>query len=206
MQIEQVLAGYCGDTAKQAIQLRMRSGGQNLVNGSRLLARDAAGANPVVLLTLPGNVANAAAGSRILATSGIYSVVHGGSDFTLAQPIPDGYLAAGRLTFEASPTIYWSLAWGGASYTGSHLGAFDNDADGNFGPAFGSPLPFDAATTVRFPGAASAPSTSNSADYAVSADPATLTNNAGLDTVLGTCAFFDGFETGDDSAWAFSAP
>ena len=37
MQIEQALGGVCGDTSAQAIaqaiQLRMRSGGQNLVSG-----------------------------------------------------------------------------------------------------------------------------------------------------------------------------
>ncbi|MBI4578887.1 MAG: hypothetical protein HY718_04240, partial [Planctomycetes bacterium] len=69
MEIEQVIGGVNGDTTKQAIQLRMRSLGQNLVSGSRLVAYDATGANPVTLITFPSNVASGASGARILVTS-----------------------------------------------------------------------------------------------------------------------------------------
>ena len=209
MQIEQVLGGHCGDRGMQAIQLRMRGAGQNLVSGARLVAHDAAGNFPVVLLTMPSNVANSAAGSRILATSSIYAGVHGGQDFTLAQRIPDSYMAAGRLTFEAplpGAVIYWSFAWGDGSYTGPHTGAFDNDANANFGPAFGNSLLDETAQTIFFDGAAADPSTTNAADYAISADPATLTNNAGAGNPLEACTFFDGFESGDTSEWQGTSP
>src|SRR6266478_816038 len=45
MQIEQVIGGVDGDTSAQAIQLRMRSAGENLVSQARLVAFDATGAN-----------------------------------------------------------------------------------------------------------------------------------------------------------------
>lgn len=63
MQIEQVIGGVNGDTSAQAIQLRMRSIGQDLVAGTTLIAFDASGNNPITLLTLPSDVSNAAAGS-----------------------------------------------------------------------------------------------------------------------------------------------
>ena len=41
-QIEQVIGGVQGDVSQQAVQLRMRAGGQNQMQFSRLLAYDAA--------------------------------------------------------------------------------------------------------------------------------------------------------------------
>src|ERR1044072_9719056 len=66
MQIEQAVGGVCGDTSRQAIQLRMRFGDQEFVDGKQLKAWDAAGANPIVLLTFPGDVAVAHPGGRLL--------------------------------------------------------------------------------------------------------------------------------------------
>ncbi len=210
MQIEQVAGGFCGGTTAQAIQLRMRTVGQNLVQGARLVAHDATGSNPVVLIVFPSNVANASTGSRILITTAGFSSIAGGpaADFTLTNPIPASYLAAGRITFESpgGGLVYWSLAWGGANYTGSNAGQIDNDADGNFGPPFADPLPVGD-QALQFQGAASAQSTNNAADYALSASPATLTNNAGTAAALfGTCIFFDGLESGDTSGWSSTVP
>ena len=56
MQIEQVIGGVNGDTTAQAVQLRMRFAGQTKVGGSQLVAYDAAGNNPITLLTFPDNV------------------------------------------------------------------------------------------------------------------------------------------------------
>jgi uncharacterized repeat protein (TIGR01451 family) len=174
MKVEQAMGGVNGDTSQQVVQLRMRAAGQNLVGTfqARLIAHDAAGLNPVTLIVFPTDVTNAAQGTRIIA------------DFTMTAVIPPAYLAAGRLTFEdAFGTIYWSLAWGGGSYTGSNLGSTTNDPDGNFGPPFAGALPSATAQALRFSasdatGAAS--STSNAADYAVGA--AVLINNAGTST------------------------
>ena len=189
MQIEEVIGGVDGNTAAQAIQLRLRTGGQNGVAASSLWAADAAGLNRVLVLNIAGNVASGNLGDRVLLSTSAFNTLMGGSytpDFTLAAPLPASYLAAGRLTFEddlgsvATPgTIYWSLAWGGAGYTGSHTGSTTNDADGNFGPAFASALPTSSRQGVLFSGSAAALSTNNAADYALSAIPATVTKNNG---------------------------
>jgi uncharacterized repeat protein (TIGR01451 family) len=164
----------------------MRSTGQNLVgsNGARLRAWDAGGANPVTLIVFSSDVANAAQGDRILVVSPGFaagqSAISG--DFTMTSLIPASYLAAGRLTFESSTgTVLWSLAWGGAAYTGSSMGATTNDADGNFGPPFASALPSTSTQALRFTATdptGSALSTNNAADYGVTAGAAGFTNNA----------------------------
>ena len=205
MQIEQAVGGVCGATDRQAIQLRMRFSDQEFVAGKQLKAWDAAGANPIVLITFPNNVAVANQGSRILAVTDAMAAATGSHpDFTLSQRIPEGYLRAGRLTFEDGfGTIYWSLAWGGAAYTGSNLGNSTNDADGDVGPPVAIRLPFSTARSLLFSGAAADPSTSNLADYALSVGAAQLVNNADDPPVsLGTCVFGDGFITGDLSAWS----
>jgi len=199
MQIEQVAGGVCGDTSRQAIQLRMRLAGQEFVSGKQLKAWDAQGANPIVLITFPTDVNNDALGSRILATTSGFG---GTADFMLAQRIPDSYLRAGRLTFEDGfGTIYWSLSWGGGAYVGSNLGDTTNDADGNFGPPVGSRLPFSTAGSLLFSGAAGDPSTNNAADYSVPAQ-AVWTNNEGSTFGFPSCLFGDGFLSGDLLAWS----
>jgi hypothetical protein len=193
MQVEEVIGGLNGNTAAQAIQLRMRSSGQSLVSNAKLWVWDATGSNRIQLLDIASNVSNSAAGARILlATSAFTSAMVGNGaptftpDFTLSNSIPTSYLNAGRLTFEddggstaTSGTIYWSLSWGGSSYTGSNSGNATNDADGNFGPAFGSALPSAARQGLIFTGAATALSTSNASDYAYTANSATVTKNSG---------------------------
>lgn len=197
MQVEQVIGSVNGDTSAQAIQLRMRSSGQNLVSGARVRAWDAAGANPVLILDMTTNVSISTAGSRVLLATGsfttaVQAVTPGYTpDFTMANPIPVGYLAAGRLTFEDdSGTILWSLAWGGASYTGSHTGT-TNDDNGNFGPAFAQGLPTTGRQGLIFQGASGAQSTTNTADYALSANPATVTKNNGANSLIGIASSVD---------------
>src|SRR4051794_29871869 len=95
MQVEEVIGSINGNTSAQAIQLRLRSGGQSVVSNAKLWAWDANGANRVLLLDITTNVSNSAAGARILlTTSGFTSaMVSGGAtafvpDFTLANNIP----------------------------------------------------------------------------------------------------------------------
>ncbi len=150
MQIEQVIGGVNGDTTAQAVQLRMRFTGQNLVNNAHLIAVDAAGNNPITLATFPSNVTNSAAGSRILITTSSFASHESTpitADFTMIA-IPPSYLAAGRLMFEKLG-IRWSVSWGGAGYTGSNTGTMDNDADGNFGPPFAGALPSTSTSALR---------------------------------------------------------
>ena len=191
MQIEQVIGGVNGDTTKQAVQLRMRSAFQNQIQFGRLKAWDAAGMNPVVLVSPASPVANLNTGDRVLFTTAAFDAST--SPACVADlhmnPIPASYLAAGRLTWEDTVgTIYWSLSWGGAAYTGSNIGSITNTINptGNYGPPFAGPLPTGSAQALLFQGSATAPSgpLGNSMDYAVTAGAATFTNNAGAGFVV----------------------
>ena len=208
MQIEQVIGGVCGDATIQAVQLRLRFGGENFVSGARLVAYDATGVNPVVLLTFPNDVPNGAAGARILSVSSGFGGLFGPPpDFTLTNLIPESYLPAGRLTFEDPVgTIYWSLAWGGAAYTGPTTGEIDNDDDGDFGPPFDGPLPSSTTRALQFQGDFGDVSTTNADDYELTAGDALFTNNAGASGLVVGCLFADGFESGDTSAWSNTVP
>jgi hypothetical protein len=179
MQIEQVIGGINGDTSRQAIQLRMRTGGQNQVQQARVRAWDAAGANPVVLVDMVSPVAIGTAGARVLlATNGFLSPTLI-PDFIM-NPIPVSYLPAGKITFEDNAgNVYWGFAWGGAAYTGTNTGLTDNDADGIFNPPFAGVLPSSNTQAVRFTGAATAMSTNNAADYALTTGAAVFTKNDG---------------------------
>lgn len=207
MQIEQVIGGQCGHTRSQAIQLRMRAGGQNQVGGKKLVVLDATGSNPITVFTFPNDVTTSTAGSRILLVSSSALPLLPNADFVTSVLIPSSYLAAGRLAFEdEGGLIYWSVSWGGAGYTGSNAGLTTNDADGNFGPAFGSALPSTTTQALQFPGLFSAMSTNNAADYAVTAGAAVFTSNDNEAVLFPECVFFDGFEGGNTSAWSLTFP
>jgi len=184
MQIEQVIGGVNGDAVAQAIQLRMRSNGQNQVSKGRLYAWDAAGENPVLLIDLSTDVSGSSLGSRVLVATAEFSLYTDppvDADFTLVAPIPPGYLTAGSLTFEndEGTLLVCRLSWGGSGYTGSTTGALTNDNDGEFGPPVATALPSDGLLGLLFQGEADALSTSNAADYALTSGAAVFTNNAG---------------------------
>jgi hypothetical protein len=194
MEIEQVIGGVGGDTTAQAVQLKMRTAGQNLLNGSaRMRVFDAAGANPITIKTFASNPANAVACREILLVSAGMAAKTSPpatGDYTLDLAIPPGYLAAGSLTFETlGGGVYWRVSWGGATYTGAQTvltgtGGVANDSDGLTSPAFAGPLPSTSAKALHFGGGcdpanlAVGLSTNSAADYAVTASSATLTNNA----------------------------
>ena len=182
MQIEQVIGGVGGNTNLQAIQLRMRAPGQQFVSQARLRGWNSAGANPFIIVDMMTDVGIGNTGSRVLIASPQFAATFPGAppDFIMTNLIPAANLPAGKITWEDDAgTVYWGLAWGGAAYTGTNLGQPDNDPDGNFNPPFGGPLPSSNNQAVRFPGAATAQSTNNLADYALSAGNAVFTNNAG---------------------------
>ena len=181
MQIEQVIGGVNGDTGSQAIQLRMRAFGENFVSFARLRAWDAAGTNPVVIMAPTINVANGAAGSRVLFATSTFANTFGPTpDFIMTQPIPASYLAAGSLTWEDNfGTVYWRLSWGGAAYIGPGTGSAINDPNGNFNPPFPSAQPTSANQALLFTGSASAASTDNATDYHLTTGDPVFTNNAG---------------------------
>ncbi len=190
MQIEQVIGGVNGDATAQAIQLRMRAAGQNLLSPARIRVFDAAGANPVTIYDFSGGnfTVGSGAGRRILLVSPnfpMHTTPAAVDDVSgMVNLIPASYLAAGSLTFEtdAGTSIYWRLSWGGAAYTGSCTGVSvgGNDADGNFCPPFPGPLPSNGARAILFDGAAGDPSTNNAADYILTPGSAVFINNAAV--------------------------
>jgi len=190
MQIEQIIGGVNGDVTAQAIQLRMRFAGQNQVQASRIRVHDATGSNPITIAIFPGPVPNFATGARVLITSTNFANYTNPAlvtDKVMDALIPASYLTAGSLTFEDSggSFIYWRVSWGGASYTGSTIGSTTNDANGDFGKLTGA-MQTSTLQAIRFTGAASAASTTNQADYALTAGAATFNNNAGTAfTVIG---------------------
>lgn len=189
MQIEKVVGSVGGDVTAQAVQLRMRFSAQHIVSAGRLVARDAAGLNPVVIIDFDDDVPNDDAGGRILVVSEDlyrYTSPPVEPDFFLTSPIPASYLAAGTLTFEtdSGDLIVWRFSWGGDAYTGPTTGAFTNDLDGEFGPPIGGGINFSGAQAAVFTGPASALSSNNLADYSIQSADAVLTNNAGAEFAL----------------------
>lgn len=191
MEIEQVIGGVNGDTTAQAVQLKMRFAGQNLLAGvAQVVVRDAAGLNPVTLATfaLP-NKTSGACRELLLATAGFEFKTTPPVDATkrdyLMTAIPAAYLAAGSLTFEqiGNPTPWWRTSWGGAGYTGNSTvvaGAFTvaNDLDGSASPAFAGPLSSTSLQALRFTPACATQSVNNAADYALTPGAAVFVNNA----------------------------
>lgn len=189
MQIEKVVGGVNGDASAQAIQLRTRSAAQGQVNRGKLIAWNAQGENPVIILDFESAVPNGDGGARILlATSTMSSYTNPPvvPDFTLQAAIPQSYLAAGSLTFEndEETLIVWRLSWGGDQYTGDTTGARTNDDDREFGPPFDGPLPTSELQALGLIGSFDAKSNSNLADYFLSEEPGVLTNNANDEFVL----------------------
>ncbi len=193
MQIEQAIGGLGGDVTKQVVQLRMRTAFQNIVTEARLKVWDAAGQNPIVLTDFPNAVTGFNEGARVLIVSPGFPMPTGVTpDFTMKASIPESYLLAGRITFEDDfGTIMWSLAYGGANYTGPNTGSITNDPDGDFGPPFPGPLPLVSNRGLLFQGPFIAGSTTNAQDYALTPGAATLTNNAGQSVVLGPVCYPD---------------
>ncbi len=193
--IDIIVAGVDGDTSRQAIQMRFFQINQ-CVAGMMLTAWDAAGANPVDVLTIGSEVANNGVGDTVLLASPNFAAIDSPTpDFIMSNLIPASYLAAGSLTWQwiGDPAIFWRVCWGGAAYTGSTVVALDNDSDGTVAPAFNGGLPSVATSGLMYDpnfagleGASSTPGDSNwsEADYRFTTGAAILTNNAGNSATL----------------------
>lgn len=184
MQIEQVVAGVNGDYSAQAVQLRMRSAGQEQVQLTRLVAWNANGENPIVLLDLDHPVTVSETGARILAVTAAfpaYTQPFAEPDFVLIHPIPPSYVTAGTLTFETDDGsfVVWRLAWGGGHYHGTTRGGQTNDDDGDFGPPWDGPLPGEGLSSLQTSLAADATGTGSAHDFRMAPPPAVFVNNAG---------------------------
>ena len=127
-QIEKIIGGVNGDTTAQAIQLRTRVAGQGQMQNAKLIAWDANGGNPVIIIDFQNAVSDSAAGARVLITSPAmtaYTNPPVAPDFIMEAIIPESYLAAGSLVFEndEETLIVWRLSWGGAAYAVRTLGS-----------------------------------------------------------------------------------
>lgn len=191
MQIQRVIGGVEGDPQAQAIQIRSRATGQNLLAPARLVARDAAGANPIILFDFASSVDNDAAGATVLIASehfSDYTDPPAEPDFVMTNLIPEDYLVAGCLSFEDDGGgVLFLVAWGGSDFTGSTAGATVNDSNGDFGPAFGDALPSEDVRALSFAGAASDLNESSATSFALSEDAAEFTNNAGDSFTVAPC-------------------
>lgn len=189
MQIEQVIGGIDGDTDAQAIQLRMRSSGQNFVSEARMRIWDDNG-NPSLLIDFTADVARGNPGSRVLIATQAFvdkTKPTAAPDFLIPNGSLAGILAAGSLTFEEDDgTILWRLSWGGANYMGPNNGTTDNDANGDFGPPHPDQLPSTSRMSLLFQGSATAMSTTNEDDYDLAMVAAIFTNNAGCSFTVDT--------------------
>jgi hypothetical protein len=185
MEIEQAIGGVGGNDSAQAIQLRMRTTNQNLLNpNAQLVVRDATGNNPLTIAAFPApNLTQGACLRFLVATAAFLSKTTPAAvaDYTMT-PIPSSYLAAGSLTFEqigVSPP-WWRLSWG--SYTGPQTvqaGATANDLDGNTNPAVAGPLPFMSSSAYKFNSACGVQHITNASDYVLTGNGAVFTNHAG---------------------------
>lgn len=188
MQVEQIIGAVNGDTSAQAIQLRMRSPGQNVMAGSQLWVYDATGLNGVQIVDFSGILANGLTGDRVLITTAAFNSLTSpqtAPDYTMSNRIPDSYFAAGRLTFEEDDgTVLWSIAWGGDAYTGSNEGELTNDDDGDFGPPFDQPLPSAGTVGLLLNLSATGTSSTNADDYALTDGTVIVNNNAGSSFVI----------------------
>ncbi len=214
MQIEQAIGGVNGDITAQAIQLRMRFAGQNVLGVARIVARDSLGNNPIVICDLDRTYPVSAAGTRILVTTVAFNSLTDITtvpDDTITTPIPAAYLSAGSITFQndINTIFYWRLGWGGANYTGPCTGLLTgNFPDGNNCPPEPGPLPSSDARALLFPGAFGAQGTDNAADYVVTDSTSTWFNNAGTMFVLEVTptAVDPSFEDFDASPILIQAP
>jgi hypothetical protein len=188
MQIEQVTLALDGDTTVQAVQLRMRSAFQNQMQFGRLVVRDAAGLNPIIIHDFTTAVPVSTSGSRVLVASDAFltsTVPPAVRNYPMTNLVPASHIAAGKITFEQdNGTILWSMAWGGTGYTGTNSGATTNDSDGNFSPVISGAFPTAGTSALRFNGTATALSTNNAAQYNTVSSNVTFTNNAGANFVL----------------------
>jgi len=78
-----------------------------------------------------------------------------------------------------------------------------NDADGNFNPPFGGPLPSTTEQALQFKFAANALSTNNANDYAVTPGAATFTKNSGTTATITQVA---GVEPGMEAGQLMLSP
>lgn len=111
MEIVQVLAGYNGNTAIQAVEMKELAAGQDLVATGTINVYDKDGLLATTLGTFAANVANGTSGAHILcATSAFASAFSITPDLVLTAGIP---LPSGQVVFEKAGCKVNSVPYGG---------------------------------------------------------------------------------------------
>ena len=119
MVIDEVMYGAGSDANVQFIELKMQAGGQNFVNGTKLVFYDSTGTKAAVF-TFPSNVTNGTNGSSILiGTTQFAAASSVGVDFTMPGNVTG---PAGKVCFTYSneTTLIDCVAYG--SFTGGNAG------------------------------------------------------------------------------------
>jgi hypothetical protein len=111
MEIVQVLAGYNGNTAIQAVEMKELAAGQDLVATGAMNVYDKDGVLATTLGTFAANVANGTNGAHILcATSAFAAAFSITPDLVLTAGIP---LPSGQIVFEKAGCKVNSVPYGG---------------------------------------------------------------------------------------------
>ncbi|HEX5030414.1 MAG TPA: hypothetical protein VFX78_03010 [Candidatus Eisenbacteria bacterium] len=111
MEIVQVMAGYNGNTAIQAVEMKELAIGQDLVATGAINVYDKDGVLATTLGTFAANVANGASGAHILcATAAFASAFSITPDLVLSAGIP---LPSGQVVFEKAGCKVNSVPYGG---------------------------------------------------------------------------------------------
>ncbi len=110
-EIDEIMVGYDNNPAVQFVEIVMKSGGQNVVSGSKLATFDSTGAFTGIALTVSGNVTSGSDRRWLMATPGFQSVSGLDADFVFATALPvlGGMVCWGKPgtgANEANPTRY----------------------------------------------------------------------------------------------------
>jgi len=168
-EIDEVMVAYDGDATAQFVEIVMKTSGQNLVKGSRLVAFDAGGNFSGVVLTVGGNVASGAGRRWIMGTVAFQAASGLAPDFVFSAALPaaGGMVCWGKPIQEQDPGDYVDcVAYG--TYAGP----------GNVHTSSPNPLSPEGFSLRRL-----GDTNDSAADFAC-ADPADPENNAGVTASL----------------------
>ena len=108
--ITKVMVGFNGNTNIQALELKMVSGGQNLVAGMEIGYYDGSGNKLGTLGTFGANLPNSLSGDNILCATALFRDTFGITPDLLITP---GFLVtSGQISFEKSTCFVNSIAYG----------------------------------------------------------------------------------------------
>ena len=97
-EISKLMVGYNGDTGVQAVEIKMTTAGQNLVNGMTIAIYDGSGTLVATLGAFTANVANSASGDHILCATAKFRDTFGITPDLLITPLVP--VTSGQVAYE----------------------------------------------------------------------------------------------------------